>query len=146
MPSEQQSPPAPARARPSKKIAKRATKRASHILQEHISEGREGYTLKEETQPVQNSALLHGPDDGATTLVVGREYQSASSVAKKNVALSNEGSEVSEAEILDGGDKGDSSDGEDGSLQSAVTQAVDALVSLDPEDLESAMHEVRNGG
>ena len=89
MPSEQQSPPAPARARPSKKIAKRATKRASHILQEHISEGREGYTLKEETQPVQNSALLHGPDDGATTLVVGREYQSASSVAKKNVALSH---------------------------------------------------------
>ena len=80
-----------------------------------------------------------GSEAGARGIVVR-------GMVKKNVALSNEGSEVSEAEILDGGDEGDSSDGEDGSLQSAVTQAVDALVSLDPEDLESAMHEVRNGG
>ena len=71
---------------------------------------------------------------------------------KQDLVLKNimhERARMVAAEIVDSVDGGGSSDGEDSvssTIDRAVDQAVDALVGLDPEDLETAMYEVRGEG
>jgi len=47
---------------------------------------------------------------------------------------------------MDGGGSSDGEDSVSSTIDHAVDQAVDALVGLDPEDLETAMYEVRGEG
>ena len=52
--------------------------------------------------------------------------------------------EASEAEIASESDDGGSSDGGDDAVDGAVSHALDALVGLESDDLESAMQEMRS--